>query len=236
MCTCQVRRTASGRNVGARRGSVVACLDSRWHCRRSEWNGLKRTFRSQWKASITRWTDSIQWWTLTPQLTAAVLLRCAKRQRLHQRLPRLLSRLINDWFYHCTVTTVVFVACWHVCYSLWVRTSSQLMVYLCRLPYGTEGHYAVLWSCDCVSVITHARNPKTVHFWVGYVYCRTLIGNQLVSMDVQPPDVAKMALKPSPVLPQQHLLGGSTINMHLLNCHQWELIMLPCNTYCLTCC
>jgi len=39
-------------------------------------------------------------------------------------------------------------------------------------------------------------------------------------MSVWPPEVTKMAMKPSPL--QKHLLDGCTVDMPVLNCHWWE--------------
>jgi len=38
--------------------------------------------------------------------------------------------------------------------------------------------------------------------------------------------VAKMATKPSPVLLHMYSPGGCTINIPMLNCHQWGHIVL----------
>jgi len=113
VCICQARRMVTGLNAVVRHGLVAACLDLQGHCRHSEWNGLKRTFRSRWRASIIRSVDSILQWTCILQLTAVGQLRCAKKQRLHRRLPHLSSPLIRDQFSsHVVIVKVQFCFCY----------------------------------------------------------------------------------------------------------------------------
>ena len=126
VCTSQVRRTVSGPSAAVKRGSVAASSASLWRCRRSEWNGLKRTFRSRWKVSTTHFIGSIPHQKCTPRCTVVALLRCVKRPRLRRKSLRPSLRPINE---PADFALFFFVICFPHCYSLWMNNVEYCCCY-----------------------------------------------------------------------------------------------------------